>query len=96
MSCMLTTRGEQENMHNRVLNEFPGTNNNLEGWHTCFSTIIRQTHPSMLEFIDKLKLDTSYSRMLMAQILAGAPSTTTEKGLSQCLCSYRNTGARVQ
>ena len=32
-------------MHNRVLNELPRKNNNLEGWHTRFSTMLKQTHP---------------------------------------------------
>ena len=31
------------NMHNRILNELPRTNNNLEGWHTRFSTMFRHT-----------------------------------------------------
>ena len=35
------------NMDNLVLKEFPRTNNNLEGWHTHFSTMFRQTHPSI-------------------------------------------------
>ena len=35
------------NMHNRVLNELPRTNNSLEGWHTRFSTMLRETHPSI-------------------------------------------------
>ena len=59
-------------MHNKVLNEFPHTNNNLEGWHTRFSTMFRQTHPSIWEFIDTLKLDASHNLMLIAQMLAGA------------------------
>ena len=55
-------------MHNKVLNEFPHTNNNLEGWHSRFSTMFRQTHPSIWEFIDALKLDASHNRMLIAQM----------------------------
>ena len=59
-------------MYNRVLNELPGTNNNLEGWHTHFSAMFREMHPSIWEFIDPLKLDASQNQMLIAQILAGA------------------------
>ena len=50
------------NMHNRDLNELPRTNNNLEGWRTRFSTMLSQTHPSIWEFIDTLKLDASHVR----------------------------------
>ena len=59
-------------MHKKVLNEFPRTNNNLEGWHTRLSTMFRQTYPSIWEFIDTLKLDASHNGMLIAQMLAGA------------------------
>ena len=67
-------------MHNRVLNELPRTNNNLEGWYTRFSTMFRQTHPSIWEFIDTLKLDASHNRMLIAQMLAGAAPPPQKKG----------------
>ena len=76
------------NMHNRVLNELPRTNNNLEGWHTRFSTMFRQTHPSIWEFIDKLNLDASHNRMSMAQMLAGAPPPPQKR-------VYRDVNARI-
>ena len=44
--------------------------------------MFRQTHPSIWEFIDTLKLDASHNRMLIAQMLAGAAPATTKKGLS--------------
>ena len=59
-------------MHNCVLDELPRTNNNLEGWHTRFSTMFRQTHPSVLEFNDTLKPDASHNWKLIMQMLAGA------------------------
>ena len=34
--------------------------------------MFRQTHPSIWEFIDTLKLDASHNRILIAQMLAGA------------------------
>ena len=68
-------------MHNWVLNELPRTNNNLERWHTCFSTMLRQTHSSIWEFIDTLKLDASHNRMLIAHVSWCSPATTKE-GLS--------------
>ena len=35
------------NMDNLVLKELPRTSNNLERWHTHFSTMFRQTHQSI-------------------------------------------------
>ena len=75
-------------MHNRVLNELPWTNNNLEGWHTRFSTMFRQTHPSIWEFIDTLKLDTSHNWMIIAQMLAG-PAPPPQKTV------YRDANAHI-
>ena len=60
------------NMHNQVLNKLLRSNNSLEEWHTYFSTMFRQTHPSIWEFINTLKLDASHNQMLIAQMLAGA------------------------
>ena len=34
--------------------------------------MFRQTHPSIWEFIDTLKLDASHNRMLIARMLSGA------------------------
>ena len=75
-------------MHNQVLNELPRTNNNFEGWHTHLSIIFRQTHPSIWEFIDTLKLDASHNRMLIAQMLAGAAPSTQKR-------IYRDVTARI-
>ena len=76
------------NMLNWVLNEFPRKKNNLEGWHTRFSTMFRQTHPSIWEFIDTLKLDASYNQMLIAQMLAGAVPPPQKR-------VYRDVNARI-
>ena len=61
------------------------TNNNLEGWHICFSIMFRQTHPSIWEFIGTLKLDAPQNRMLMAQMLAGAALPQQKR-----ICRYVN------
>ena len=41
--------------------------------------MFRQTHPSIWEFIDTLKLDASHNRMLIVQMLAGAALPPTKK-----------------
>ena len=50
--------------------------------------MFRQTHPSIWEFIDTLKLDASHNRMLIAQILAGAALPPQKK-------VYRDVNARI-
>ena len=76
------------NMHNRVLNELPRTNSNLKGWHNRFSVMFRQTHTSIWEFIDTLKLDATYNRMLIVQMLAGAAPLPQKR-------VYRDVSARI-
>ena len=44
----------------------------MEGRQTRLSSVFGQTHLSIWEFIDTLKLDVSHNRMLIAQMLAGA------------------------
>ena len=50
--------------------------------------MFRQTHPSIWEFIDTLKLDASHNRMLIAQMLAAA-APPPQKGV------YRDVNARI-
>ena len=53
-----------------------------------FSTMFRQTHPSIWDFIDTLKEDASHNRMLISQILAGAVPPPQER-------VYRDVNARI-
>ena len=48
-----------------------------------------QAHPSIWEFIDILKLDVSHNRMLMTQMLAGAPPPPQKR-------VYRNVNFRIE
>ena len=50
--------------------------------------MFRQTHPSIWEFIDTLKLDASHNRMLIAQMLAGAAPPPQKR-------VYRDVNARI-
>ena len=50
--------------------------------------MFRQTHPSIWEFIDTLKLDASHNRMLIAQMLAGAAPPPQKR-------VYRDANARI-
>ena len=74
--------------YNRFLNKIPRENNNLEEWHTPFSTMFRQTHPPIWKFISTLKLDKPYNRMLIAQMLAGSAPPSQKR-------VYRDVNARI-
>ena len=50
------------NMNIRVQEDLPRKNNELEGWHTCFS------------IIEKLRWDSSLNHLKMAHGTAGAPN----------------------
>ena len=50
--------------------------------------MFRQTHPSIWEFIDTLKLDASHNRTLIAQMLAGAAAPPQKR-------AYRDVNARI-
>ena len=44
-----------------------------------FSTMFKQTHPLIWDFIDTLKEDASHNRILISQILAGAAPPPQER-----------------
>ena len=77
------------NMHDRVRNGLPRTNNNLEEWHNSFSAHLNRPHPSIWSLIDVLKLDSSNSRIVLAQMLAGA-ATPPQKRV------YRDVNQRTE
>ena len=56
----------------RVEDKLPRTNNDIEGWHSGFDVMFRHTHPPVWQFIDVLKQDSSFNRMKIAQVIAGA------------------------
>ncbi|KII66562.1 hypothetical protein RF11_16024 [Thelohanellus kitauei] len=47
------------NQRNRVMNSLPTTNNNIEGWHRAFSSIVSAHHPNIFAFLSALKLENS-------------------------------------
>ena len=47
------------NMHQRVMDRMPRSNNSIEGWHNAFSHVIGHPHPSfvkLLSFLEKEQL----------------------------------------
>ena len=54
------------NVHNRILNGLPRTNNSCEGCNNSFKNNLTQTHPNIWSLIDALKNEESLSRNKMA------------------------------
>ena len=61
------------NVNNRVLDDLPRTNNDLEGWHSRFSTSLNEYHAHIWKFIEGLEKDSAFNHHTIAQVLAGAP-----------------------
>jgi len=61
------------NCHDAVVDGIPKTNNNIEGWHRRFSSLIGASHPTIWKFIDALKKEESLVRFKLNQYEAGLP-----------------------
>ena len=59
------------NVYQRTLQELPRTNNNIEGWHRGFQSLIGSCHPNIWIFHGKLKRQQSLHHIQLTQILAG-------------------------
>ena len=59
------------NVVSRTEMDLPRTNNNVEGWHNRFSSIINGAHPTLRKFLENLKTEEILSRAETAQILGG-------------------------
>jgi hypothetical protein len=62
---------EMWNTYQAVLNDQHRTNNNLEGWHTRFESLIGGNHPNYMRFVEFLKQEEDLNRMQAVQFLAG-------------------------
>ncbi|CAI6345166.1 unnamed protein product [Macrosiphum euphorbiae] len=45
------------------------TNNSIEGWHNCFTSILSGKHPSIWRFIEALKKEESINRLKIEQYI---------------------------
>ncbi|RWS15775.1 uncharacterized protein B4U80_05692 [Leptotrombidium deliense] len=61
------------NCYTAVIDDLPKTNNNVEGWHRAFSSLLDCHHPSITKFITALKKDQSLNELKMEQYVAGTP-----------------------
>jgi len=59
------------NCFSRVIQDLATTNNAIEGWHNCFTSLINGMHPSIWRFIDALKKEESINRLKIEQYVGG-------------------------
>lgn len=59
------------NVHVRVVEKIAKTNNNIEGWHRGFHSLLQCDHPRIWRFINSLKKEQSLNELRITQYLAG-------------------------
>ncbi|KAL4090199.1 hypothetical protein QTP88_025098 [Uroleucon formosanum] len=59
------------NCFNRLKDDLPRTNNNIEGWHNGFSALLTSSHPTIWKFINCLKKEESINKITTEQLIAG-------------------------
>ncbi|CAG7729356.1 unnamed protein product [Allacma fusca] len=67
------------NMYHSVLTDTHRTNNNIEGWHSRFESLIGAHHPMIWKFIQVLQKEQNVTRAKTIQFLAGAEPPPSKK-----------------
>ena len=58
----------------------PRTNNQLEGWHRRFKTVVDKHHPNIFVFVDRLKGEQAHTETIIDQLIGGmAPQSMRQK-----------------
>ena len=71
------------NVHNRLKDGLPRTNNHIEGWHRKLQASITSSHPNIWKFIDVLKKEQALVDVEINQILGGHKPPKQRKIYSQ-------------
>ena len=59
------------NIHRRVVNDLPRTNNLLEGWHGQFNQCVTIAHPTIWKLIKALRRDATIQQVRVGHFIAG-------------------------
>ena len=67
------------NIHRRVMQDLPRTNNLLEGWHRQFNDMMMIAHPTIWKFIKVIQKDAGVQQVHIAHFVAGLPSVEQKR-----------------
>jgi len=77
--------------------DLPRTNNSVEGWHNCFSSMLNSSvHPTIWKFITALQKEERVNRLKTEQLLAGQEPPSKKiyrdkaKNLKKILSTYNS------
>jgi len=82
------------NVHDRVSEALPRTNNSVEAWHHSFQRSLQCWHPTLWKFIDALKKEERLQRLNINQLLLGQvvvpKRRMTDERVSNIVRDYAN------
>ena len=67
------------NIHDRVINGIPRSNNSVEGWHKAFASRVSINHPTIIKLAEKIRREQSKFEIDIAKILQGHQIKTKKK-----------------
>lgn len=59
------------NVHDKVEEGLPKTNNSVEGWHRAFNRLVAGDHPSPFVLVDVIRREQNHTENQLAQLEAG-------------------------
>ena len=59
------------NVHDRVQDDLPRTNNSIEGWHRAFDQRVGITHPTIRRLVNKIRKEQANNEITLVQLSAG-------------------------
>ena len=78
------------NVHDRVLDNLPRTNNSVEGWHRAFDLRVRITHPTLCRLVDRLRKEQADNELVIEHVKAGVALPQTKKKYEQVNARLKN------
>ena len=72
------------NMHERILDDLPRTNNSLEGWHNHMLANVNCYHPIIWKFLQILKREQALNEVKIIQKLAGQEPSPKKRKYEDC------------
>ena len=78
------------NVHSRVINSLPITNNSVEGWHRAFNATVKNAHIGLFSLIEFLRLEQSNVETKFALIRAGSNISNTQRKYKKTRAAHSN------